>query len=80
MRAFLLAANITFGYPLFLGAFMSIQILLDRAKHYHHMANEFLRLAGNHSSIESQNYYLQMAEHYRTLGEAAELKINAKSW
>lgn len=58
---------------------MPIPILLDRAKHYHHLANEFLRLAGNDSSIESQNDYLQMAEHYRTLGDAAEPKTNAKS-
>jgi hypothetical protein len=58
---------------------MSILILLDRAKRYRYLANEFLRLAENDSSVESQNYYLQMAEHYNTLAEAAELKTNAKS-
>jgi hypothetical protein len=58
---------------------MSILILLDRAKHYRHLANEFVHLAADDSSVESHNYYLQMAEHYRALAEAAELKTNAKS-
>jgi hypothetical protein len=43
-----------------------------RAEHYRHLTNEFLRLAANDSSIESRNYYLEMAEHYSTLAEAAE--------
>ena len=43
-----------------------------RAEHYRYLTNEFLRLAAIDSSIESRNYYLEMAEHYGTLAEAAE--------
>jgi hypothetical protein len=46
---------------------------LRKVEHYRYLTNEFLRLAANDSSIESQNYYLQMAEHYGTLAETAEL-------
>jgi hypothetical protein len=51
-----------------------MSILSKRAQHYRYLANEFRRLAANDPSIESGNYYLQMAKHYSTLAEAAELK------
>jgi hypothetical protein len=51
-----------------------MSILSKRAEHYRYLANEFRRLAANDPSIESGNYYLQMARHYSTLAEAAELK------
>jgi hypothetical protein len=51
----------------------NMSIPLKRLEHYRYLTNEFLRLAANGSSIESQNYYLQMAQHYSTLAEAAEL-------
>ena len=53
-----------------------MSILLKRAEHYCYLPNEFRRLAANDSFIESRNYYLQMAEHYSTLAEAAELKTS----
>jgi hypothetical protein len=56
-----------------------MSILLKRAEHYRYLANEFRRLATNDSSIESGNYYLQMASHYRTLAEAAELKTRLEA-
>jgi hypothetical protein len=56
-----------------------MSILLKRAAHYCYLANEFRRLAANESSIESRNYYLQMAGHYSTLAEAAELKITLQA-
>ena len=56
-----------------------MSILLKRAEHYCYLANEFRRLAANDSFIESRNYYLQMAEHYRTLAEAVELKTTLEA-
>jgi hypothetical protein len=56
---------------------MSVQ--LKRAEHYRHLANEFRRLAANDSSVESGNYYLQMASYYSTLAEAAELKTTLQA-
>jgi hypothetical protein len=50
-----------------------MSILLKRAEHYRYLANEFRRLSANDGSIES-GYYLQMAKHYSTLAEAAELQ------
>jgi hypothetical protein len=52
---------------------------LDRGKRYRYLAGEFLRLAASDASIESRNYYLQMAEHYITLAQSAELKTNANA-
>jgi hypothetical protein len=49
-----------------------MSIPLKNVEHYRHLTKEFLRLAANDSSGESQNYYLQMAVHYSTLAEAAE--------
>jgi hypothetical protein len=46
-----------------------VSIPLRKVGHYRYLTNEFLRLAANDSFIESQNYYLQMAEHYGTLAE-----------
>jgi hypothetical protein len=54
-------------------------IRLDRAKRYRCLANEFFNLAANDPAFESQNYYLQMAEHYSTLAEAAELKTTPEA-
>jgi hypothetical protein len=51
-----------------------MSVLSKRAEHYRYLENEFRRLATNESSIESGSYYLQMAKHYSTLAEAAELK------
>lgn len=56
-----------------------MSISLKRAERYRYLTNEFLRLAANDVSIESQNYYLQMAEHYSTLAEAAELNTEPGS-
>ena len=56
-----------------------MSIPLKRVEHYRYLTNEFLRLAANDSSIESQNYYLQMAEHYGMLAEAAELNTTLEA-
>jgi hypothetical protein len=44
---------------------------LRKVEHYRHLTNEFLRLAANYPSIESQTYYLQTGS-YGSLTEAAE--------
>jgi hypothetical protein len=51
-----------------------MSILLERVEHYRYLANEFRRLAANDRSVESGNYYLQMARHYGTLADTATLK------
>jgi hypothetical protein len=56
-----------------------MSVLLKRAEHYRQLANEFRRLAAQDSSIESGNYYLQMARHYTTLTEAAQLKTTLEA-
>jgi hypothetical protein len=56
-----------------------MSVLLKRAEQYRHLANEFRRLAANDSTIESGNYYLQMARLYSTLAEAAELKTTLEA-
>jgi hypothetical protein len=56
---------------------MSVQ--LKRPEHYRHLANEFRRLAANDSSVESGNYYLQMARYYSRLAEATELKTTLQA-
>jgi hypothetical protein len=56
-----------------------MSVLLKRADHYRHLANEFRRLAANDSSVESGKYYLQMARYYSTLAEAAELKTTQEA-
>jgi hypothetical protein len=59
------------------GGLMSM--LSKRAEHYGYLANEFRRLAANDSSVESGQYYVLMARHYRTLAEAAELKTTLEA-
>jgi hypothetical protein len=72
------STRVRHGYRLFLwGGLMSV--LLKRAEHYRHLANEFRRLAANDSSVESGKYYLQMARYYSTLAEAAELKTTPEA-
>jgi hypothetical protein len=56
-----------------------MSIPLRKVEHYRYLTNEFLRLAANDSSIESQYYYRQMAEHYGTLAEAAELNTRLEA-
>ena len=56
-----------------------MSIPLRKVEHYRYLTNEFLRLAADDPSIESQNYYLQMAEHYGTLAEAAELNATLEA-
>jgi hypothetical protein len=56
-----------------------MSIPFRKVEHYRYLTNEFLRLAANDSSIESQSYYLQMAEHYGTLAEAAELNTTLEA-
>jgi hypothetical protein len=45
---------------------------LNRAKRYSELAKGCSRLAEIGFSTETQNYFLQMAEHYSTLAEAEE--------
>ena len=47
---------------------------LNLAEHYRDLANEYRRLAANHSSADTRNYYLYLLENYSTLAEAARLK------
>jgi hypothetical protein len=56
-----------------------MSIPFRKVEHYRYLTSEFLRLAANDSSIESQSYYLQMAEHYGTLAEAAELNTTLEA-
>jgi hypothetical protein len=56
-----------------------MSIPLRKVEHYRYLTNEFHRLPAHDSSIESQNYYLQMAEHYGTLAAAAELNTTLEA-
>jgi len=48
-----------------------------QAERYGDLAEEYRRLAVR-SSTETRDRYLRMAEHYRTLAEAEELKAQAR--
>jgi hypothetical protein len=45
---------------------------LKQAEHYRGLAEEFRRLAAFSFSIQMQNHYFQMAEHYSALADAQE--------
>jgi hypothetical protein len=45
---------------------------LNRAKRYRELAKGCRRLATIGFSAETQNHFLRMAEHYKTLAEAEE--------
>jgi hypothetical protein len=56
-----------------------MSIPLKRVEHYRYLTNEFLHLGASHSSIESQNDYLQMAKHHNMLAEAPELNTTQEA-
>jgi len=46
--------------------------VLNKVEYYHRLAKEYRHLAAFSISVQMQNHYSQMAEHYNGLAEAEE--------